>query len=98
MAVTYATFTAEFPTFDQVDETIIDAKIADAELQIDVGAYGVLYDTAVKYLTAHLLTIAPYGMQIGPQDEPARSTFGDHYEKLKLLSHRRGQITGGGLT
>jgi len=98
MTVTYATFIAEFPTFDQVTQATIEAKIADAELQCDEAAYGVIYDVAVKYLTAHLLTIAPYGMQIAPQGAEARSSFGDQYEKIKLLSHRRGQISGGGLT
>lgn len=98
MAVVYADFIVEFPTFDQVTQAIIDAKIADAEARLDEGAFGDLYDSAVKYLTAHLLTIPPYGNELGPPDNPSQTSFGDEFEKIKLLSHRRGQITGGGLT
>lgn len=95
MTVTYASFIAEFPTFDQVTQTTIEAKIADAESRCDEDAYRNAYDQAVKYLTAHLLTIAPYGMQIAPQGAEARSSYGDEYERIKLLSHKRGSITGG---
>jgi hypothetical protein len=95
MAVTYATFIVEFPSFDQVAEATVTAKIADAQARCGETAYGTQYDAAVKYLAAHLLTIAPFGMQIGPQDEPARSSFGDEYEKIKLGIPLRGQISGG---
>jgi hypothetical protein len=95
MAVTYATFIVEFPSFDQVAQATIEAKIADAQARCGETAYAGQYDQAVKYLAAHLLTIAPYGMQIGPQDEPARSSFGDEYEKIKLGIPLRGQISGG---
>jgi hypothetical protein len=95
MAVTYATFIVEFPSFDQVAQATIEAKIADAQARCGEAAYADQYDVAVKYLTAHLLTIAPFGMQIGPQDEPARSSFGDEYEKIKLGIPLRGQISGG---
>ena len=73
----------------------MEAKIADAEARCGESAYGDQYDSAVKYLAAHLLTIAPFGMQLGPQDEPARSSFGDEYEKIKLGIPLRGQVSGG---
>ncbi len=98
MAVTYASFIAEFPTFSEVEQVVIDAKIADAQARIDEAAFGDIYDVAVKYLAAHLLTIPPYGMQLGPQESPAKTSFGEEFEKIKLLSHRRGHITGGGLS
>jgi hypothetical protein len=100
MAVTYATFIIDFPSFSAVEQETIDAKIADAESRCGETAYGDQYDAAVKYLAAHLLTIAPFGMQVGPQDSPARSSFGDEYEKIKLGIPMRGQISGGlnGLT
>lgn len=59
--MTYATFIAERPEFDQVSQTIIEATITQAENLVGETAYGDAYETALSLMTAHLLALAPFG-------------------------------------
>lgn len=65
MTVTVDQIKAEFPEFANTDSGLIGHKLADAERLVDQGAFGVHHDDAVKYLTCHLIALAPHG-------EPAR--------------------------
>lgn len=64
MAVTRDVFLLSFPEFYDVSckhRDLVDAKIAEAHTLIDATAYGTNYETAVKYMAAHLIAISPCG-------------------------------------
>jgi len=103
MAATYAEFIVRYKEFDQVEQTIIDAKIADAEAMLDSAAFGTddFYDRAVYCRAAAFLLDSAFGSPMGATD--GVSTQENRYlsmwrtQYLPLIK-RRGQITGGGLT
>lgn len=97
MAVTSAQFLIEHPEFTEIALALVQAKLDAAELQFDEAAFVDLYDQIVYAQAAHLLTHSAYGQQseLVAGDGTVHSV---RVTELKLLSHRRGQITGGGLT
>lgn len=54
-----ATFLAEFSEFADVPATVVDAKLALAELRTDASVWGERVDAGIYYLTAHLLAMSP---------------------------------------
>lgn len=65
MTVTVDQIKAEFPEFVNTDSALIGFRLADAERMVDRAVFGDLTDDAIKYLTGHLIALAPHG-------EPAR--------------------------
>lgn len=67
--VTYADFIARFPAFTATDEngvlifpqTMVEEILAEAMTQVDDSWIEADYGPAVKYLTAHLLTVEGAG-------------------------------------
>lgn len=58
MTVTPASFKTFFdPTFNSVDNTILQARIDEAERRTNRAAWGVKADDGVCYLVAHMLTM-----------------------------------------
>lgn len=101
MAVTAAEFKVRFKEFSDVDDADITPKLDDAQAFLDEKAFGTTdrYERAVYYRAAHLLAISPYGKQLQLTNEDGRTVYGDFYDqKILPLIHRRGQISGGGLT
>ena len=103
MATTYAEFIVRYKEFEQVEQTIIEAKIEDAEAMLDVAAWGTedLYDRAVYCRAAAFLLDSAFGVPMGATDSV--STQENRYrvmyrEQFLPLIKRRGQISGGGLT
>jgi hypothetical protein len=102
MAVTYAEFIVRYKEFELVEQTVIDAKIGDAEAMLDVAAWGTedLYDRAVYCRAASFLLDSAFGVPMGATDSV--STQENRYrvmfrkEFLPLIL-RRGHISGGGL-
>lgn len=100
MAVSAAEFQNRFTEFSEVDTTVIDAKLADAQAILDEAAWGTtdLYERAVYYYCAHLLAISPFGKQLQLASDDGRTVYGDFYQdKLLPLIRRRMQVSGGGL-
>lgn len=101
MAVTAAEFKVRFSEFSEVADTDIDPKLADASAFLDEAAWGTTdrYERAIYYFAAHLLAISPYGQQLQLVNDNGHTVYGDFYfDRLLPLIHRRGQISGGGLT
>jgi hypothetical protein len=100
MAATYAEFIARYKEFAQVEQPVIEAKLADAQDFLDEAAFSsaTLYDRAVYYYAAALLADTAFGSQMGQDAGTSRNRYRDIYrEQILPLIRRRGQITGGGL-
>jgi hypothetical protein len=103
MAIDSATFKVRFKVFDQVEDAITDQKLADAQAFLDEGAFAEtdMYERAVFYYAAALLTDDPYGTPMGLTTDVNAQEVNRYRqifkEQILPLIRRRGQITGGGL-
>lgn len=69
MAVTITDIKTTFPEFDlgtPAADALITAKLAEAVAQVDVSLFqnSVNADSAIKYLTAHLMALTPGGLNM----------------------------------
>lgn len=105
MALTFEQFRGRFPEFESAPKTFVEAKLAEALLQIG-GAWGAQADLGQGYLAAHLLSIAPGGQQarlIPPNAKPVRGEALTTYEReylrlLRGIALGVGRVVGGGDT
>lgn len=94
MALDADGFRLRFPEFDRTPTELVDAKLAEAELEIDRTVWGTKADLGVGYLAAHLLSIAPTGQhaRLVPRNakatrEDALTTYERQYKRLlKMVS------------
>jgi hypothetical protein len=98
MAVTYAQFVIEFPEFR--DASVLDMVTGElAFFDSVLEGFANLHDSAVYRRTAVSVSRKMGGLNMAPMPTGGELTI---YEKewgeFKLLSYRRGQISGGGLT
>lgn len=88
MAANYASFVAQFPEFEGAPNTLVDATLAAAELEIDREVWGAKGDQGQMYLAAHKLSLSHWGqvselVQKKPKDTPhGETTYGVHYDSL----------------
>lgn len=93
MAVDYATFVAEFSEYDQLDQTLVETKIADAQLLQSETAWGDLYDLAVKYTAADLLAKTPEGFQMALRTTKGGTIYEATYKMwVRARNSRRGAV------
>ena len=81
-----ATFKALFPEFANTASAIVVRSIVAAEEEVDESVFGTTYDTAVAYLTAHILTRDPRG-------EPTAQTYGGNSAVIRQASIQKGTPT-----
>lgn len=93
MALTYEQFRDRFPEFDSAPRTFVEAKLAEAALQIDFTTWGARGDLGHGYLAAHLLSIAPTGQHARLQPRTAKitqqdalTTYEREYRRLQLIA------------
>lgn len=101
MAVSYAQFIVEFPEFDQITQAYVQSKLDASAAQNELGAFGSeeRHDQAVYHFAADMLARSPYGTQMQLVNDDGLTVYGEYYKNVLLPRiHRRGQITGGGLT
>ena len=103
MSVVYTDIQNNFSEFASTDSSLITRYIAKAEQRIDEDVYGSLYDQAVEYLTAHLLSVEANGSASGQiskekvgdlelnYDNPSTSSgenLTSYYQEFKNISKR----------
>lgn len=78
-----ATFRAEYPEFATASDTLVEAKLARAEVQVDAAMYGDRYEQAHGLLTAHLICIAPGGQFARLVADNLKTTYGADFDDLR---------------
>ncbi len=63
MAVSVESFLVSHPEFTPAGAELIQAKLDEAALEVDVALWGVRADTGIKLTAAHLLAVSPFGQQ-----------------------------------
>lgn len=90
MAILIATFKVRFPEFDPGDasnDALIQAMLDDAEARINSTLFGALEDSAHGWLTAHLLTVHPYGINARAVDDKTEDPY---LKQWKILARSVG--------
>ncbi len=83
-----AAFRVQFPEFAAAPDTLVQAFLDAAELQIDADVWLTLTDQGHGFLTAHKLALSPYG-QAARLSKKGETTYYQHYQEL------RNSVTGG---
>lgn len=80
-----ATFRARFPEAP-TEDTFVQARLDEAELEIDATVWGAKAETGHGYLTAHKLGMTPYGRdaRIEKPDGEITTTYGELFEQLAM--------------
>jgi hypothetical protein len=69
VAVSVATFKAEFEMFDTTADSVVQSKLDEALICTPERIWGSKQDLGIKYLTAHLLSMDPQGMAARKRNE-----------------------------
>lgn len=74
------------PEFSSAGTQLVAAAIAEAAREIDAGAWGNVYDTALSLLTAHKLWSSPFGasMRLDGAGEDDSSRYSAQLATLRL--------------
>lgn len=88
MPVDLLTFKASHPEFSEVDDELISAKIAEAELEVDPDVWRNKADVGVMLTAAHKLAISPYGQQARQTNDNGDTTYMKELRRvLRQVAH-----------
>lgn len=92
MTVTFDSLVSGFPEFGAAPIDLVEAKIAEAVMQIDAGVWGAKTDLGVSYLACHLLSMSSFGQHSRLQPQSAKvgrtdaiTTYEREYQRLKSM-------------
>lgn len=86
----YSTFIIQFPEFINAPESLVNALLAAAALEIDVNIWQAKAPQGVAYLAAHKLALSTYGQNVRLASKDGKTTYFTAYSDL------RKQVTSGG--
>lgn len=94
--VSYATFVAQFPEFDEVAPAVVNAALVRAANHVAPNVWREKAQDGMMYLAADFLATSPLGMntKLLPKDG-GMSTYRTQYEKM-LLEVAGGFVVAGG--
>lgn len=75
MSVKRADFLARFPEFEPASKAMIEAALDEAVRNVDVEIFGSKTDDAVRWKTAHLLAVSPFGQQARLMSKDGSTTY-----------------------
>lgn len=81
--LTIAVFRSRFPEAP-TDDVVVQARLDEAELEIDATVWGAMAETGHGYLTAHRLGMTPYGRdaRIEKKGGEVTTTYGELFDAL----------------
>ena len=102
MAVTSVDFLARFPEFMPHPSGIVNGAIESASADVGSDIFGDQTDRAVRFLTAHIISIqlAQMGVQIGATDGKVygkgldATLYGQEFKRLSETASNGGSLIG----
>lgn len=82
MTVTARKFRAEFPDFQNTDETVIDRALRDAYLLYDATVWGNKYDLIVSWEAADQLSYSGMGEKARLKKDPSETVYRKRIDSL----------------
>lgn len=80
-----ATFRAAFPEYVRVADEHVQKFLDLAAVSTPADPWFEHQEEGHLYLTAHLLSQSPFGMNARLEDADPSTTYGIHYEQLKTM-------------
>ena len=94
MAVTIADIKASFPALATAPDELVQIKLDEATLRVNVDAWGNRADMGVHYLTAHLVTLDPAGVKARKVNSTGESVYLAEYNRLLRAVASGFRVTG----
>lgn len=85
MAVNVAAFKVSFPEFAKAGDTLLEAHLAQAALEVDAGLWGVWADNGVMLTAAHSLAMSPFGMNARMVAKDGSTTYGKKLDEKRAM-------------
>lgn len=82
MALVLSDFRIRFPEFLNVADTLVEAKLAEALHAVNDSVWGDEADTGQGLMAAHLLSVAPGGVQARLASDKAATTYARQYRDM----------------
>jgi len=83
MAVDLASFLRRFPEFESAKSSgMVEEAILEAGRNVDSGVFGDKTDDGIRWMTAHLLAIGPFGQNARMVSKDGSTTYEKRYWKL----------------
>jgi hypothetical protein len=90
--INFATFVASFPEFSTATETLVNAKLADADARTS-SSYGETREQRVFYLTARLLALSPFGRDMKLVSDDGSTAYDAEIDAMDLAAtFARGRV------
>lgn len=80
-----ATFKTQYPELRSAGDTLLQAFLDAAALEIDLEIWDTLSDQGQGLLAAHNLTMSPWGQAARMQPKDGVTTYGQKYEKMQSM-------------
>jgi hypothetical protein len=82
--MTAAEFKAIYPEFATAADALVNAKIAEADLQTS-DSFGTRRDSVLALLTSHLLAISPYGVNAKMVNKDGGTVYGERLKTVQVI-------------
>ena len=78
-------FRVRFPEFADLADSLVTAKIGEAQRRCDAGLWGSKYQDGVFYLAAHLLAISPFGQDARLSQANNETVYYSEHKRLQSM-------------
>ncbi len=86
MAVTLASFRAQFPEMQKAPDDLVSSALALADPQVNPTVYGTRADEALLFYAAHVVACSPFGQNARLASDKNQSTYGEHFKRLQIAA------------
>ena len=80
-----AAFRSAVPEFQTAGDTLVQSRLDQAALRMDLGVWGTRFDEGHGLLAAHLLALSPYGQMARMVSEKGATTYGTQFDTLTRI-------------
>lgn len=92
MAVTAQTFKDAYPEFENLSDSWIAAKIADAEIACPSTVWGDFADQGVSLHVAQRLALSPTGRDLKLANDDGSTVYDAELKRLRLVVSSGGRV------
>ena len=82
MAVDRRSFLARFPEFEPAPRAMIEEALDEGARNVDAQVWGSKTNDGIRWKTAHLLAISPFGQQARLVSKDGSTTYGVRFAAL----------------
>jgi hypothetical protein len=92
MALTAQTFKDLYPEFENLGDTLIEARLVAARLACPSDTYGDYFDYATALHAARSLALSPAGRDLRLESDQGKTIYDEELRRLRLIVSLRGRL------